>query len=586
MSGYREFRPGQVWFYYNPNMSKELERRKELGALTSRPVVIVQSAYYPEWTDSVTVLPITSSDRRSGIHIDTTILHDGSIVEGGTILPYLFYTIKARYLHAMSSDQNPNKMQLVSLSDEDFDAVQQAMAYHLGFTKEVPAYVKQWKTLNDCERNTIIRQIHLVIDDFETKQRYTAKLRQEPDESPVCENHINAACNRISADRSQVFSGDGFEQRHVEEVDKESEGPIKLSQLTVTAAREWKKAHPLPSIIFRLMGVNGWATDIEPHMVIHDEDLSTSRIYPGSKVLENVPYNQIQTVLTQEELDQIAKMSSADVIECTGVKSSGTAYRVRRQAAKEPSVAEALAAPKTPPFMFDAKLNMRNGRRGRVKRLKLWKILFSLTENECKFLLRSDVRELESHFPTLAPSEIKQLKAEVCNMYPNRTLKISVNGRRPHEMSYKELKDELEADATKSTDAEFNTMYDLWETLAPTEIAEIASASKRNSATVAHKYGIVKSNFGNLRSTVIEVSKPNGKMKQPPIDDNRKEIACNKIIREDLTTVSSSDILIFCRTDYSQIVSLYGKCGSPNTPSKKDIAELKKNLRKIIVRKK
>ena len=165
MGGFREFAPGQVWFYYNPAASKRIEEKTERGALTNRPVVIVQSAVYPEWGDTITVVPMTHSDRRSGIYIDTTILRDGVKVEGGTILPYLFYTVKTKYLYAIKGADN--RRRIVSLQDEDFEKVRHGYLYHLGERTDPPEYVTNWKHLDDVERHSLIRSVRLFLDDFE-----------------------------------------------------------------------------------------------------------------------------------------------------------------------------------------------------------------------------------------------------------------------------------------------------------------------------------------------------------------------------------------------------------------------------------
>lgn len=584
MPGYREFRPGEIWFYYNPNVSKELERKKELGAITSRPVIIVQSAYYPEWTDSVTVIPMTSSDRRSGIHIDTTILHDGSIIEGGTALPYLFYTVKTKYLHAMTSDIRGEKLHLISLSPEDYALIQQAMSYHLGFSSEVPEYVRRWKSLNDYDRSTIIKQIKLVVNDFDNQQRKVMELIQERDDSPKCENHVNASFDKLSPDRTQfIIEGGKYPAAP-------NATPPKPSSLLVSEAKNYKRSHPQPSILFSPVSINQWAETVEPHMSEGAVKPAT-RIYPGSTLLANVAYNQIHTALTQEELDTVANMSTAEVMENTGAPSKGTAYRIRKWAASHQStmvISDELSAEGGVGAFRYSKDNHPSTRRRRAKNLKRVTILLGLSPQECDDILKMNVDTLQGKFPQMAPSEIKQLKADIAMMYPNRTLVLEEKTKQHNGVGikYSDLYQSLTLDAEASVDAEFNVTYELWETLSPSEVAEIASASKRNAINVAKKYGLTKAAFTALRPTVIEVAKPNGKIKQPEIDESRKSIVCNRVINEDLTTISSADILIFCRTEYSQIVSLYGISASANTPSKKDIAELKKNLRKIIVRKK
>ena len=125
MAGYREFMPGQVWFYYNMSASKELEKKKELGACTNRPVVIIQAAFYPEWNDIITVCPITSSDRRSGVFIESTIFKDGSLIEGGTILPYLFFNVKVKFLYPLITSSHKRK--ILSLAPQDFEKVKEGL---------------------------------------------------------------------------------------------------------------------------------------------------------------------------------------------------------------------------------------------------------------------------------------------------------------------------------------------------------------------------------------------------------------------------------------------------------------------------
>ena len=130
-------------------------------------MVIVQDAFYPEWHDSITVVPLTSSDRRSGVHIDPTIFHDGSLVEGGTVLPYLLYTVKTKFLTPMCTDRKGYNLRLLTLSKEDFAEVRNGVAYHLGFSERVPEYVRNWKHLDDYTRSTITRNIRCVVQDYD-----------------------------------------------------------------------------------------------------------------------------------------------------------------------------------------------------------------------------------------------------------------------------------------------------------------------------------------------------------------------------------------------------------------------------------
>ena len=165
MGGYREFTPGQVWFYYNPAATKHSEEKSERGAITSRPVVIIQNAVYSEWADTISVVPITRSDRRSGVYIDTTILRDGVKIEGGTILPYLFYTVKTKFLYAIKGMDG--RRRIVSLQEEDFEKVRHGYLYHLGKRKDPPDYVLHWKHLDDVEKRKIVHSVKLFVNDFE-----------------------------------------------------------------------------------------------------------------------------------------------------------------------------------------------------------------------------------------------------------------------------------------------------------------------------------------------------------------------------------------------------------------------------------
>jgi len=89
------FAKGQVWYYTNPYISKKDyadDRFKD--CLTSRPVLFVQAPEYSHWRSSVTVIPLTSSPRRSGIDIPPISCNDFKKHPYSKVMPYKILSLK------------------------------------------------------------------------------------------------------------------------------------------------------------------------------------------------------------------------------------------------------------------------------------------------------------------------------------------------------------------------------------------------------------------------------------------------------------------------------------------------------------
>lgn len=587
MAGYREFRAGEVWFYYNPASTKDAERKNELGAVTSRPVVIVQDAFYPEWHDSITVVPLTSSDRRSGVHIDPTIFHDGSLVEGGTVLPYLLYTVKTKFLTPMCTDRKGYNLRLLTLSKEDFAEVRNGVAYHLGFSERVPEYVRNWKHLDDYTRSTITRNIRCVVQDYDIGNgaTYAVPLIQTIDPTTKVENHVHARFDTISLDRSRFLNGNETEVLETPDSPPVIEPPavnqifdLSIAELTKLQKERRKTAS---SIIFAPYTVEAFLEKVDEEFS-DGMEMAQSRIYPGSDLLTNVAYSEVISVLTYPEAVQVRDMSINDIMEMTGAKSSSTASRIRmaiREAFPKEEEDEtqdesaSLPYPIIAPFQYTPPKERVNVSRLR-RNARLNKIFFSFTKKERLEMVTKPNEELLYLNPAMTPATCRRLKMNIAQAYPNELV-----GEEKRPMS------EVEAEIAQTVvEDDTRKEYDFWETLAPKEIQEIASVSKRNVQAIAKRYGLTRPELQVVRLNAIELTRKNSMLVQPPIDDVERHDVCERVVKGDYHGMGPHEILCFCRTDQNAIMKLYANLNKGTTPSKSEMMALRRKLRASITR--
>lgn len=568
MSGFREFMPGQVWFYYNTAATKDLERKKELGAVTSRPVVIIQSAFYPEWNDVVTVCPMTSSDRRSGVYIDSTLLKDGSFIEGGTVLPYLLYTVKAKFLYSVMAMNHKRK--LLSLSEEDFAEVMKGVSYHLGFSKDPPEYVKNWKHVSDFDREIIMRDVRLAVHVMENITSNGSKtnnpiLEQTPPQGDITplENHVIASLNRHDRVNNVLFAeGSEF---HEEPLGVDTQAP--------------KVAHKEVRIEYVATTPQDFITKLYDETERDVFPLHGSDLYAGSEILKGVELKAMDGLLSRAEQLKICALTMKEIMNQTGIASSSTASRLRMQLRDKWSKLDSIkvnedASVEFPqqeapePFIYAAELEPNKARAKRAMRRH--KALFSYSKEELIGMLRMDLSEVMG-ITKLPGSSIKEFKKDICRRFPDDTIDGVL-------LSHYYEKIDGEVPTGKNADL-FKDKFLLVETLSATEMHEVRSCSKRSMAQTAKHYGISKERFRALHDHLISA----GITSLPPIDDDTKVDACRGIALGNSADMTPYMLMVFCRCDYTYIAEQYGSFRSANTPSKQEIRKLKATIRKDIV---
>lgn len=589
MAGFREFMPGQVWFYFNGAATKDLERKKELGAITSRPVVILQSAFYPEWNDIITVCPMTSSDRRSGVYIDSTVCKDGSLIEGGTVLPYLFYNVKTKFLFPMIATNHKRK--LISLAPEDFEKVREGYLYHLGATTKVPEYVENWKKVEGYDRRIIVRDIRLAINDYEElahdlhypeenhdRDRRHRKhhvpftnpiLEQTPPESTTIENHIIASLTEYDRTEQKMYApNDGFNAACIGEVETEPSGNF-VTEKTV------KHIH---QIQFNVRSVEDFS-NILGEMIPGLYPVATetgSQIFPGSTHLESIELKAMPAKLSSMDTLKIINMTISDIVNQTGIGSKSTASRLRKELREryESVIEMQCSAPE--PFRYDKStvtLNKPRAKRNARRRY----FLFKYTKAELLEMAKMNPEDLAKVISKLPGSYAKNFIQDIQLMYPDEFIASEVQ----NDDSIDEP--EIESTEIQSESCAPEKKYALWETLSPTEIREIKLCKKQNMQSVSKNFGITKDKARQLRGAVMQMSGKMPSKRQPIIDPLTIEASCLRIIKGDYQNISSEDLLAFCRTDPSEIATYFNNCKSPNTPAKSNIRTMKMEIRKLIV---
>ena len=572
MAGYREFMPGQVWFYYNMNSSKEVEKRKELGACTNRPVVIVQSAFYPEWSDIITVCPMTSSDRRSGVFIDSTILKDGSIVEGGTVLPYLFFNIKTKFLYPLITSSHRRK--ILSLSPEDFAKVQNGFLYHLGASATVPDYVEHWKHLDDYDRTVVIKDIRLALNDYEEiaydsvrstvdnvvkKSTINPILSQAIPETDRVENHIIASLDHFDRSQKMLYSTEKEDSPYTESTIENPDPSLK----------ETKEVRYDRYINFTKMDTGSFANLLGDLVGGFFPWHKNSVVYPDSECLQNVNITDIPSVLSKEDQLKIAMLPAGEIMKQTGIASESSAYRVRKMIREQDWSGYAyyddelkkmvLSQDETPdPFRHTSLILL--SKAACRKNAKRRKTLFNWTPDTVESFIMMNEEGKKSFLDLNGLKNLESVEKDLKILYPNL---------------YEKEQETLPSDSSQ------DEIYDFWDTLSPAEIKEIKSATKRTLLAVSKNFGITKDAAKTLRGQVLNMVGRNPEMKQQEVDLDVKE-CCARVIEN--TPINNRDLLVYCRTDPNEIAKVFGDLKFDNTPSKSEIRKLKIAIRRCITR--
>lgn len=583
MAGYREFMPGQVWFYYNMNSSKELEKRKELGACTNRPVVIIQSAFYPEWSDIITVCPMTSSDRRSGVFIDSTILKDGSLVEGGTIMPYLFFNVKTKFLYPLITSSHRRK--ILSLSPEDFEQVKNGYLYHLGASKEIPQYVENWKHLDDYDRNVIIKDVRLAINDYEEiaydsaratvdnvvkKTTVNPVLEQTAPETEQVENHIIATLDHFDRNQKMLYS-------KAETSDSPyAETPIEHTETSeITGSKEVRYDR---HIAFTKMDTSSFAKMMGEMLGEFFPLKKNSKVYDGSNCLQNENVSDIPNILSKEDQIKITTLSAGEIMRQTGVNSESTAYRIRKMLRDqdwgelarydEPSkkmVIEQQNAPE--PFRNISLITL--SRITCKKNARRREVLLSWDKETAASFVAFNPEGKNTMLELNGIKNVEAVEKDLRLLYPD--LFLIEEPQEDPSFSYTE---DLCQDETS------DSKFAFWDTLSPSEIKEIKSATKKNISAVSKNFGITKDQARSLRGQVLNMVGKSPRMKQTELSGDLLE-SCVKVIGN--KPLRNSDLVIFCRQDPNEIAKIFGSLKCDNTPSKSEIRKLKIAIRRNLV---
>lgn len=535
MGGYREFAPGQVWFYYNPAATKHSEEKSERGAITSRPVVIIQNAVYSEWADTISVVPITRSDRRSGVYIDTTILRDGVKIEGGTILPYLFYTVKTKFLYAIKGMDG--RRRIVSLQEEDFEKVRHGYLYHLGERKDPPDYVLHWKHLDDVEKRKIVHSVKLFVNDFE---------------DALSDEHIG----KIDYQYSKVTKKE-YPTVDVSKNDIATEGE------TVTK----KKV----TFSFESITLDQFYDVMEEEV---SENLSLSkdlkRIYSEKKILDGKTTREaVDSILTDAECAYVMSAPITEIVENTGIGSSSSVSRLRNLIQSEKGITKEnwkdyIRYPE--PFRFNGTIKTNPTRiRRNAKRRKL---LFSLSKEEHLKIASMPVDQILKRFPEIPRNIAKNLCVDIEFLYPSQVINRFSNIR----------------DRIATTNTANIQKYELFETLSIQEAKEIAQTDKRNIQTIAKIYGIHRDKARALRGTAINMISRYPTIEIELLNKNEIENSIKKFAKREYDQITDRDLYIFCRTDALDIVKGFNNAHSPNRPSKEEIQNIKFDIRSRIVK--
>lgn len=589
MAGFREFAPGQVWFYYNSHATKDLEKRKELGSCTSRPVVIIQAAFYPEWNDIVTVCPMTSSDRRSGVYIDTTILKDGSMIEGGTVLPYLFYNIRTKFLFPMIASNHKRK--LLSLSSEDFDRVRKGFYYHLGVSKEVPDYVEKWKHLNDYDRSVIVKDIKLAVDDYEDAfygdhaGSYLPHVSNNPilvQDHHVCEvveNHAVATNTHYDHSTNQFLSDEEvFNTSRLGESDEVPKFDKKNFKLSTIKMKTFAFANALSTITGE-------------YYPIQSED----PLYTEDRPLDNLELKTIVTHYSNNELMGLLNATLPELVEL-GISSKSTASRFRKalrdmewpcghyDSEQNLFIFDQDDAPE--PFVYTGDFEVNRPMVKKNARRK--KILFGCSIQEMNQIKTMSIDDISKKYQ-INSTGARKLIEDIdffFEHYKGSEGEENVTSESIPDQSFDTdpLSDLDDEDLVEDKINLFHIppvrpTYKFWETLCPSEANEIMHCRSKNIKSMCNNFHITRGKAKSLKGQVANLI--SGQFMQPSISAavNLKD-AVRKILFEDISKANLYELLAFCQSEPSII---FAAIKSSNTPSKSNIRNVKNKIRRMIV---
>lgn len=582
MAGFREYAPGQVWFYYNPNATKSLEQKKELGSCTSRPVVIVQKAFYMEWNDIVTVCPLTMSSRRSGVYIDSTVLKDGSIIEGGTVIPYLFFNIRTKYLYPVISSNQKRK--LLTLADEDFEKVMHGVQYHLGFRDDPPDYVKEWKHLSDFDRNIVIQDVRLAVSAFDDilydqsrdhrRPNTNPVLRQEAPPTSHVENHIVAALSNYDRTTQTMYSdaaANPFNTKSLNASLSVDETAPTESEI-VDHAADVKIVSHKPTVTFTQMS----AADFSDVLSIHVEGIFPTaqnhyKLRDGSKFLENVSLKDMPEHLTKVEKFFILIMSISEIIKKSGIRSTSTAMRLRKSLRELQwgSIGHTdesgcfIPDCETWPdgFSYTGQIPFVKARAKRSAKRR--NALFKLSKADHLELMQKTDKEIAT-ITGLPVSYASYVRSDIAMMYPSENLQATA------------------PKAVDTIDASDKLLYE--ETLSPGEVMEFTSCPQKSISNLVSNFGLTKSEVRQIRARIKE--RKDIPPKRPPVSTADFDAIVRKAVFTKLSdpSMTKQEMLIFCLTGNSDIFSSYRRNKLAAPPSKAETRRIKAAFRRILTR--
>ena len=278
-------------------------------------------------------------------------------------------------------------------------------------------------------------------------------------------------------------------------------------------------------------------------------------------------------------------MTISDIVAKSGIQSKSTASRVRKSLREMDmsDIVEQIEAPE--PFWYNTSMAANRSRSKKVLRRRM--ALLRYTKAEHMKFVKMDAESLAKAIPELPASYMKQLKCDIVMMYPSEKIQQASDDIDKSKLISEDADDASDSESVSETPPqspeEPQKTYELWETLSPAEIREIRACDKRNIGSVAKNFSISKDKARQLRGYVLEMTGKVPCRKQPDIKDKNVEECCIRVIRAQ-SGVNSDDLLVFCRTDPSEIAKYFGTVKSANTPCKSDIRFMKATARTIIVK--
>lgn len=578
MAGFREYAPGQVWFYYNARATKGSEEKNELGSCTSRPVVIIQEAFYPEWNDIVTVCPMTTSDRRSGVHIDGTVLKDGSFIEGGTVLPYLFYNVKTKFLFPIIAANHKRK--LITLSDEDFQKVKEGYLYHLGVIQDPPDYVKEWKHLDDFDRKTMANQIRLAIYDWEDtlarshsnhpsdsprKQENPILIQRKDGGNKPQENFVE---NHVLASRDRMDRSTGIIYKEEDSFNTNRLNTPKRHKKSYTIRNEFQKMTP-SEFSDELGGLMSGIFPVDCHHIV----------YPGSSALSGIALRDMVSALPQEDCIYMLNMSISDIMKNTGIGSTTQASRFRKELRRRDwngsvrldestNMMEFLQWDWPERFHYNGCGAITKSRLRKSARRR--KILFQLSIEDQKELLELTDAEVANK-TGLPESYSHSIKEDILLMHPQWASSSNVKKNGAPLSTLFSVTDITQWIAAYTP----NTFYKFEQLLSSSERNAIQNTSNKNLKNICREYNVSMDKAQKLKTSIVVNVSSNHITLDPELCAN----AVRCIVHRDDEMVTDELLCTFAKMDTSAILAEMAKLSIANIPNKSTIMKLKNLIR-------